>query len=338
MDVSVIVPVYNDEKRIIECIASIQKQNADLKYEAIVIDDCSTDKTAAGLEKFKNIMLIRNNQRQGQSYSRNYGASLAKGKYLLFVDSDTVLSEDVISNAFSYMRNTDDQRIKGVQGAFKIHRQFPNRSSLLYNTLQYLLTESPQLSYSVNSACFFIEKDAFFSLGCFNEDIWYMEDTEFGRRAANNNVFFRRNIIFFKHFKQLTFPWLIKQHFMGGMQLAYLNRNFPVKNSSAKKYANPYFETDLKKTAALITVLIFSFFYPVILSAIPVILLTYAKTLRALYASSKDILYVIWGFFILNILPFVILAGLIFSRIFNININEGYRLFWLKSNLRLADV
>lgn len=89
--VSVIIPMYNDEKYLRRCIDSMLNQT--LKdIEIIVIDDASTDKTwkilnlyYTGVHKIKK---IRNKNNIGTSESRNIGIEVAKGKYLTWVDHD----------------------------------------------------------------------------------------------------------------------------------------------------------------------------------------------------------------------------------------------------------
>ena len=94
MDISVIIPIYNAEKYIIECLNSVKNQkNIDL--EIICIDDDSTDNSGELIKnmsqndnKIKYIKLAENH---GQAYARNEGLKIAKGKYIYFLDSDDTL-------------------------------------------------------------------------------------------------------------------------------------------------------------------------------------------------------------------------------------------------------
>lgn len=98
---SVIIPTYNTENFIEQCIKSIANQNIDLPYEIICIDDCSTDHTVEQIgnlqKKYKNITLIQKKENSGVSESRNIGIEQAKGKYILFVDGD----DFIMPNTFS---------------------------------------------------------------------------------------------------------------------------------------------------------------------------------------------------------------------------------------------
>lgn len=109
-DLSIIVPAYNCEKYIDECIKSIIKQKNNL-VEIIIINDGSTDKTLEKCEKlhkqYKNIKLI-NQENRGVSYSRNIGIENANGKYIMFVDSDDSLEEESLGKIQQLMTENID--------------------------------------------------------------------------------------------------------------------------------------------------------------------------------------------------------------------------------------
>jgi len=102
MDLSIIVPVYNVEKYIEKNIKSLLQQNdVSIQYEVIIIDDESIDKSISIAEKLlskSNIdYQIISQKNSGVSVARNHGLSLAKGKYVLFLDSDDYIEPDLIS-------------------------------------------------------------------------------------------------------------------------------------------------------------------------------------------------------------------------------------------------
>ena len=98
---SVIVPVYNVEKYIRPCIESILRQGLnEADYEVILVNDGTTDNSFRVIEdltnKHKNITII-NQDNQGPSVARNYGIAMASGEYILFVDSDDLLTQNGLS-------------------------------------------------------------------------------------------------------------------------------------------------------------------------------------------------------------------------------------------------
>ena len=108
---SIIVPVYNVEKYLEECLDSLQNQNGKKDiYEIICIDDGSTDKSGVILdgyaERFSNINVFHK-ENGGVSSARNVGLKNAKGKYIWFVDSDDLIAHDSIKLIVSGIKNND---------------------------------------------------------------------------------------------------------------------------------------------------------------------------------------------------------------------------------------
>lgn len=91
---SIIVPVYNVEKYLEQCLDSLLK--LDLEKEIIVVNDGSKDKSSEILKKYENMnlnnFLVINKENEGLSEARNVGMSLANGDYIYFIDSDDFLN------------------------------------------------------------------------------------------------------------------------------------------------------------------------------------------------------------------------------------------------------
>ena len=92
--ISVIIPTYNEEEDIEECIKSVLKQNYK-KIEIIVIDDSSSDRTVDKVKKFKEVRLFIQ-KHKGPGEARNLGAEKAKGEILILIDADMVLFPDYV--------------------------------------------------------------------------------------------------------------------------------------------------------------------------------------------------------------------------------------------------
>ena len=102
--VSVIIPIYNVEKYLEDCLNSVINQT--LKdIEIICIDDCSTDNSVSILEEFakkdNRIIIIKNEENRGAGYTRNIGIKNSNGEYIGFVDSDDYISKDYFENLYN---------------------------------------------------------------------------------------------------------------------------------------------------------------------------------------------------------------------------------------------
>ena len=107
--ISVIIPMYNTEKYIEECLQSLLNQTLK-NFEVIVVDDCSTDNSVAIVQKVipafdaQNIEItVATNQTNSgcPGIPRNFGITISKGKYICFLDSDDFLSEDVLEDFYN---------------------------------------------------------------------------------------------------------------------------------------------------------------------------------------------------------------------------------------------
>tara|TARA_Y100000590_G_C15702287_1_gene1007248 strand:- start:616 stop:1932 length:1317 start_codon:yes stop_codon:yes gene_type:complete len=107
---SIIIPFYNSEKYISECINSIIKQKL-ANLEIILIDDNSIDRSAkiakSFVKKNNNIKIIQNNRNEGVSVCRNKGIKTARGKYIIFVDSDDFLIRNSLINLANFIKKHD---------------------------------------------------------------------------------------------------------------------------------------------------------------------------------------------------------------------------------------
>lgn len=115
IDLSIIIPCYNVEKYVRECIESVLNQKTDFKYEIIVINDGSKDGTLNVLREYEyksNIILI-DQKNKGFSGARNTGLQYVQGEYLMFVDSDDRLAENAIENLLSVAYKENFEIVEG---------------------------------------------------------------------------------------------------------------------------------------------------------------------------------------------------------------------------------
>lgn len=104
IDISVIIPVYNVEKYLKRTIRSVINQSH-INIEIILVDDKSTDsslKICSEYEKLDSrISVLKQEKNQGPTIARNRAISLAKGKYIYFMDSDDYIEKDMLENLYN---------------------------------------------------------------------------------------------------------------------------------------------------------------------------------------------------------------------------------------------
>lgn len=107
--VSIIVPAYNVEKYIYDCLLSLVKQTFK-EIEIIVINDGSIDNTFEIIEEFSkrdDRIRVINQKNRGNSCARNSGLEIAKGKYISFIDSDDWVDENYIEQLYNTIERSN---------------------------------------------------------------------------------------------------------------------------------------------------------------------------------------------------------------------------------------
>lgn len=110
MKLSYIIPVYNVEKYLGECVDSILSQKFD-DYEIILVDDESPDSCPKicdeYADKYPDIVKVIHQENSGPAAARNNGLEIADGKYIWFVDSDDILNGDHVADIFDCAEKYD---------------------------------------------------------------------------------------------------------------------------------------------------------------------------------------------------------------------------------------
>lgn len=145
--VSVITPVYNTEKYIEETINSVLNQTYQ-KFECILVDDCSSDKSAEIIkkiaEKDSRVKYFKNEKNSGAAVSRNRALKEAKGQYVAFLDADDIWLPNKLKRELSLMKHKNaffvfgaiemiDSEGRVIKGRRNIPAQI-NYKGLLKNT------------------------------------------------------------------------------------------------------------------------------------------------------------------------------------------------------------
>lgn len=103
MDVSVIIINWNTKEILRDCLTSVYEQAGDIVYEVIVVDNASTDGSVEMIKSdFEQAVLIENPDNRGFARANNQGIAVAKGRYVLLLNSDTVVLDGVIAKTVDF--------------------------------------------------------------------------------------------------------------------------------------------------------------------------------------------------------------------------------------------
>ncbi|MEK7159905.1 MAG: glycosyltransferase family 2 protein [Patescibacteria group bacterium] len=145
-DLSIIIVNYNSKDFVLKCIKSIKdnytKELKNNEYEIIVVDNASSDNSREVLEKEKDITFIYNSKNLGFSKANNAGIKKSSGRYVLFLNPDTIVYKDTIRKMIDFMekeKQAGAATCKVVMGNGEIddatHRGFPTPwNSLMFFT------------------------------------------------------------------------------------------------------------------------------------------------------------------------------------------------------------
>ena len=180
LELSIVVPHYNDPEGLAECLASLEAQTYDKsKFEVIVCDN-NSDQPVKGLEAYDlNVTLIVEEKR-GAAPARNAGVAIAKGKFLAFTDCDCLLDPDFVKNGLMHM--FDEGKRSVMAGEIIIYPEHARPNSV----------EAFEITYSMDQEGYTKKGDAatgnmwtsrvlFSEVGPFYADV--AEDTDWCQRA-----------------------------------------------------------------------------------------------------------------------------------------------------------
>ncbi len=186
--ISIIIPVFNGLKYLPNCLNSIFASNYPF-YEVIIIDDHSTDGTKKYLKNlqssttnFQNNIRLKtlfNHRNLGAAQSRNLGAAIADGAYLLFLDVDTQLTPDCLQQIVAKFQS--NPKLGALQAQLDTGGHFLTPLGFPY---EIEVNDQERLIFGARSAGLAIRKDLFKHIGGFDSDyLIYGEDTDLSWRV-----------------------------------------------------------------------------------------------------------------------------------------------------------
>lgn len=194
---TVVIPAYNRQDFIAEIIECVSNQEMG-DIEIIVVDDGSTDGTAARASEFQNVRVLRK-PNGGPASARNFGLEHARGEYIAFIDSDDLWVDGALVRLVDTLEKDDEADL--VMGLPKVMaRSSPEHPFELSSSAL------AQFPYSISGTVF--RRSVFSKVGTFDPDLWFGEDVDWFHRAQNQGIRAMRldfeSVIFRRHEKNLT--------------------------------------------------------------------------------------------------------------------------------------
>lgn len=116
IDVTIIIVSYNGFKMLDDCIKSVYEHTKDISFEIIVVDNNSAEGDVEDVtNKFPEVILIKNDENKGFAAANNQGIEIAKGKYSLLLNNDTLLLENSIKKTFDFAENLNFDAVIGIK-------------------------------------------------------------------------------------------------------------------------------------------------------------------------------------------------------------------------------
>ena len=187
IDYSIIIPAYNEEKYLPETLKSVTKAMSLVKFsgEVIVVDNNSTDITAQ-IAKSNGASVIFEAHNQ-ISRARNKGAESAKGKFLIFLDADTIMPKDLLGKTFDNLQNNNC-----CGGGVTVDFDVPQDKFItaFKNFWNYI---SVKKSLAAGSYIYVL-RECYDAIGGFNERVYASEEIWFSKKCLkwgrkNNKIF-----------------------------------------------------------------------------------------------------------------------------------------------------
>ncbi|MFZ4590450.1 MAG: glycosyltransferase family 2 protein [Ignavibacteria bacterium] len=207
MEISIVIVNYNTHEHLIKCLDSININKDGIAIEIIVVDSNSPDRSIIDLsEKYKDVKFLFLDVNNGFGYGCNRGVDEAKGKYILLLNPDIIVTNNSLSNLYNYAENNPD-----AAGFTGLLMDESNKLAYCYNNFPDLKWEMKEafgigaesfvngllarseikdnIPFDIDwahGACFMIRKSVYEEINGFDENIFlYYEDIDIQKRLKS---------------------------------------------------------------------------------------------------------------------------------------------------------
>lgn len=227
MQLSIIIVNYNVKYYLEQCLRSVQRASKGISTEVIVVDNCSTDGSMPYLrERFPEVHFIENKENAGFARANNQAFELAKGKYVLMLNPDTMVTKEALHRCVEFMDEHSEAGAVGVKminkdGTFAMEsrrgivspwvsfckatglcRRYPESKLFGHYYMSYLDKEEVNAIEMVSGAYMMLRKSTLEKVGTLDEQFFmYWEDSDLSYRilkAGYKNYYLPSPIFHYK--------------------------------------------------------------------------------------------------------------------------------------------
>ncbi|HUL41008.1 MAG TPA: glycoside hydrolase family 99-like domain-containing protein, partial [Burkholderiales bacterium] len=219
VDVSIIIPVFNNVKLTLECLLSISKTREGAPtFEVIVADDASSDATFSLIPQVENVVYVRNSKNLGFLRNCNNAAKSARGRYLLFLNNDVQVTDGWLSALVRAMQECPNAAAVGPKilfpdGSLQEAGAFVDRDGHAHLIGCFDDPTLPRFNYRrevdyCSGACLLVERSRFGEVGGFSDELApaYCEDLDlcFKLRQLGLHTIYEPNSVIVHHLSRTT--------------------------------------------------------------------------------------------------------------------------------------
>lgn len=213
--ISVIIPTYNNEKDIGECLKSLKNQTFK-DFEIIVVDGYSKDKTVEIARKYADKVMFENIGTRGGAC--NIGAKYANGEILVFTDADAWFPKDWLKKIWKKFEENPDVSIIGGNDIVGKNATKLEKILFLFDLIKKIPKTQREIVDRLRGVNTAYKKDVFLSSGGFNEALHSIEETELHYRLYKLGYKFLFDpSIFVYHHRRRSLKSLAKQMIRNGI-------------------------------------------------------------------------------------------------------------------------
>lgn len=267
LKISLIIPAYNEEDSIVDCLEKAIEYSDGKFHEIIVVNNASTDRTKEFAQKVPGVIVV-DELNKGTSSARQKGLEVSTGNYLAYIDADTRLHPHWLKTAEKFFDKHPE--IVSLSGPYRYYD-----GSVVRNFFQHIIwwVNAPisyyMAGYMILGGNFIAKRDALIKMGGFDKKIkFYGDDTDTARRLSEfGKVVFKMEFFIYSSARRFQQEGLIKTNFVYALNFIWqvlFKKTFSdsnsVKDHRIKSDGTEDVEEHIKKQARMKAWLVSGFF------------------------------------------------------------------------------